>query len=142
MKSPWKVLLPTIVLIAVWLLGSTQANAAQVKFASAGKADFKELVPGVSQALLWSDDTKGAYGAFTKFKPGQDNGMHSHSSDIWMVVMQGAYLYKDENGEKRVANGDFIRIPAGHPHWSGGDKKDGALFYEEGAGKFDRVPVK
>ena len=68
--------------------------------------------------------------------------MHTHSSDTWIVVMKGAYLYKDENGEKRVAKGDFIRIPAGHKHWSGGDKKDGALFYEEGAGKFDLVPVK
>ena len=142
MKSALKVLPSTIVLIAVWLLGSTQAKADEVKFASADKADFKEVVPGVSKALLWGDDTKGAYGAFTKFKPGQDNGMHTHSSDTWIVVIKGAYLYKDENGEKRVAKGDFIRIPAGHKHWSGSDKKDGALFYEEGAGKFDLVPVK
>jgi quercetin dioxygenase-like cupin family protein len=142
MNSSWKVLASTIVLIAVCLLGSTRANADEVKFASADKADFKDLVPGVTQALLWSDDTTGAHGAFTKFKPGQDNGMHKHSSDTWLVVLKGAYLYKDENGEKRVAEGDFIRIPGGHPHWSGGDQKDGALFYQEGAGKFDRVPVK
>ncbi len=141
MKTSWKVLPATIVLIASCLLGSTQTKAGDVTFASADKAAFKELVPGVTQALLWSDDTTGAYGAYTKFKPGQDNGMHVHSSDTWLVVLEGAYLYKDANGEKRVAQGDFIRIPGGHRHWSGGDTKDGALFYEEGAGKFDLVPV-
>jgi len=30
----------------------------------------------------------------------------------------------------------------GHKHWSGGDKNDGALFYEEGSAKFDLIPAK
>ena len=141
MKSSWKGSLSMIVVMAGCLLGSNPAKAGEVTFASAHKAEFKELVPGVTMASLWSDATTGAYGAFTRFKPGQDNGEHTHTSDSWLVVLEGAYLYKDANGEKRVAQGDFIRIPGGHPHWSGGDEKVGALFYEEGAGKFDRVPV-
>jgi hypothetical protein len=36
----------------------------------------------------------------------------------------------------------FLRVPGGHKHWSGGDKKLGALFYEESSGKFDLVPAK
>jgi hypothetical protein len=44
--------------------------------------------------------------------------------------------------EKRVGPGDFIRVPGGHKHWSSGDEKEGALFYEESSGKFDFVPVK
>ena len=36
----------------------------------------------------------------------------------------------------------FIRIPGGTKHWSGGDAKEGALFYEEGQGKFDLIPAK
>jgi hypothetical protein len=51
-------------------------------------------------------------------------------------------LYKDEAGEKRIGPGDFLRVPGGHKHWSGGDKKEGALFYEESSGKFDFIPVK
>jgi quercetin dioxygenase-like cupin family protein len=58
------------------------------------------------------------------------------------VVIKGAYLYKDEDGEKRVGPGDYLMVPGGHKHWSGGDKKEGALFYQEGAEKFDFVPVK
>lgn len=111
-------------------------------FASAEKATFREVSPGISKAAVWGDQEKGSYGAFTKFKPGVDNGMHTHSNDIWVVGIKGAYVYRDEAGEKRVTAGNFIRIPAGKKHWSGGDKKAGALFYEESSGKFDLVPVK
>jgi quercetin dioxygenase-like cupin family protein len=68
--------------------------------------------------------------------------MHTHTHDVWIVVLKGAYLYKDEGGEKRVGPGSFIRVPGGKKHWSGGDKEEGALFYEEGAGKFDLTPAK
>ena len=111
-------------------------------FVPADRATFKEGVPGVSKAVLWGDHDKGPYGAFTKFVPGFDARMHTHTNDLWIVVLKGAYLYKDEAGEKRVGQGDFIRIPGSHKHWSGGDKKEGAVFYEEGSGKFDLIPTK
>jgi quercetin dioxygenase-like cupin family protein len=111
-------------------------------YVSAENATFKEAMPGVSIADLWGDRDKGAHGTFTKFAPGYDAGMHTHTNDVWLVVLKGAYLYKDDAGEKRVGPGDFIRIPGGHKHWSGGDPTDGALFYQEGSGKFDKVPAK
>jgi len=111
-------------------------------YATADQASYKEVVPGVSRAVLWGNPDKGPYGAFTKFKAGADNGMHTHTNDVWLVVIKGAYLYKDDSGEKRVGPGSFIRIPGKLKHWSGGDSKEGALFYEEGAGKFDLKPAK
>jgi quercetin dioxygenase-like cupin family protein len=117
-------------------------HAKRVIFAQADKATYK---PGpsekVSMATIWGDPEKGAHATFTKFEPGYDAGMHTHTNDVWMVVIKGAYLYKDEAGEKRVAVGDFLRVPGGHKHWSGGDKSEGAVFYEEGSGKFDLVPA-
>lgn len=114
-----------------------------VIFMNPSKADFKATpTTGVSMAAIWGDSDKGAHATYTKFAPGFDAGMHSHTSDIWIVVIKGAYLYKDDAGEKRVAAGDFLRVPGGHKHWSGGDKKEGALFYEEGSGKFDSIPAK
>jgi quercetin dioxygenase-like cupin family protein len=68
--------------------------------------------------------------------------MHTHTNDVWIVGVKGAYLYKDEAGEKRIGPGDFLRVPGGHQHWSGGDKKEGAVFYEESSGKFDLIPAK
>ena len=111
-------------------------------YASAEKATYKEVAPGIEKAVLWGDHDKGPYGAYTRMKPGADAGMHTHTNDVWIVVLKGAYVYKDDAGEKRVGPGDFIRIPGKHKHSSGGDKKEGALFYEESSGKFDLVPAK
>jgi len=122
--------------------GSGTASAKGVAYASADKATFTEKMPGVSMATVWGDPEKGAHGTLTKFVPGWDGGMHTHSSALTLVVIKGAYLYKDEAGEKRVGAGEVLHIPAGHKHWSGGDKTDGALFYEEGAGKFDKIDAK
>ena len=118
-------------------------NKKNVIYVAAEQATFKQSpMRGVSMAVLWGDPDKGPHGTFTKFEPGYDAGMHTHTSDVWLVVIKGAYLYKDEEGEKRVGPGDFIRIPGGHKHWSGGDKAEGALFYQEGSGKFDLIPAK
>ena len=114
----------------------------EVIYVSADSATFAEAMPGVSIAAIWGDRDKGAHGTFTKFAPGHDAGMHTHTNDVWLVVLKGAYLYKDDAGEKRVGPGEFIRIPGGHKHWSGGDKTEGALFYQEGKGKFDLIPAK
>jgi quercetin dioxygenase-like cupin family protein len=118
-------------------------NKKSVVYVAADQATFKPSpMGGVSMAVLWGDPDKGPHGTFTKFEPGYDAGLHTHTSDVWLVVIKGAYLYKDEAGEKRVGPGDFMRIPGGHKHWSGGDKTEGALFYEEGSGKFDRIAAK
>jgi quercetin dioxygenase-like cupin family protein len=120
-----------------------QKTAKKVIYVSSSSATFKTMQSGgASSATLWGDPEKGPHATFTKFEPGYDAGMHTHTNDVWISVIKGAYLYKDDAGEKRVGPGDFLRVPGGHKHWSGGDKSEGALFYEEGSGKFDNIPVK
>jgi mannose-6-phosphate isomerase-like protein (cupin superfamily) len=122
---------------------STGKNAKKVIYLSSNNATFDPIPKGgVSMAAVWGEPDKGPHGTFTKFEPGYDAGMHAHTNDVWIVVLKGAYLYKDEAGEKRVGPGEFLRVPGGHKHWSGGDKTDGALFYEESSGKFDSIPAK
>jgi quercetin dioxygenase-like cupin family protein len=132
-----------VAIVVAWSVGRVQGQGAgKVVFAAADKADYKAGAKGVSMAAIWGDATAGAHGTWTKFEPGYDAALHSHTNDVWIVVVKGAYLYKDDAGEKRVGPGDFIRVPGGHKHWSGGDKKEGALFYEESSGKFDLIPAK
>jgi quercetin dioxygenase-like cupin family protein len=115
----------------------------QVVHISSGKATYKpSAMSGVSMHVLRGDPEKGPHATFTKFDPGYDAGMHTHTNDVWIVVIKGAYLYKDDAGEKRVGPGEYLFVPGGHKHWSGGDKTDGAVFYQEGSGKFDFVPAK
>jgi quercetin dioxygenase-like cupin family protein len=132
-------------LIGAWSMGRMQGQSeGKVIYVSSSQAQYM-AAPGsgnVSGATIWGDPNAGAHATFTKFAPGEDSGMHIHTNDVWIVGLKGAYLYKDEAGEKRVGPGDFLRVPGGHKHWSGGDKKEGALFYEESSGKFDLIPVK
>jgi quercetin dioxygenase-like cupin family protein len=137
-----------IVAVAVGVVqaqkGAVGHKTKHVIYVTAEKATYKPSpgAKGVEMATLWGDPDKGAHATYTKFDPGFDAGMHLHTNDVWIVVLKGAYLYKDDAGEKRVGPGDFLRVPGGHKHWSGGDKSEGALFYEEGSGKFDNIPAK
>jgi len=136
-----------VLLVAAWSIGRLQGQGAEEKviFVSANHANYSQMPESkglVSMSPLWGDANAGAHATFTKFAPGYDAGMHTHTNDVWIVVVKGAYLYKDDAGEKRVGAGDFLRVPGGHKHWSGGDKKEGALFYEESSGKFDSIPAK
>jgi mannose-6-phosphate isomerase-like protein (cupin superfamily) len=144
-KSLLTVGVATTLMIA-WPIGRVQGQQEQSKgkviFASADQANFHDMGKGTSMAAIWGDAEKGAHATFTKFVPAFDAGVHTHTNDVWIVVIKGAYLYKDDAGEKRVSAGDFLRVPGGHKHWSGGDKKEGALFYEESSGKFDLIPAK
>lgn len=144
MRRPLFAVAVAVAILAAWSLGRVQGQKAggKVVYVSSASADYKAISKGVTEAAIWGDSTKGAHATFTKFDPGQDNGMHTHTNDVWIVVLKGAYLYKDDAGERRVGPGDFLRVPGGHKHWSGGDKSEGALFYEEGSGKFDLIPAK
>ena len=104
---------------------------------AAESATFKEILPGVWKAHLWGDAEKGPYGAFTRQKPGKKSRLHSHTSDIQIVVLEGAYYHKVGGEEIRVGPKEFLFIPGGSPHESRADDKDGVLFYEESEGRFD-----
>ncbi len=102
------------------------------------KSTYKELAPGASAAVLWGDLDKGPYAAYTKFTPGAVVALHTHTSDIRLVVLKGTYVYKPENGKEQVvAAGQYLFIPSGVRHASGCDAKEGVLFYQEADGKFD-----
>jgi quercetin dioxygenase-like cupin family protein len=142
MKKSMIVLTGAALTLVVALVCVAQAHK-NVIYVSSGQASYKAMpAGGASMSVLVGDPDKTAHATFTKFDPGYDAGLHSHTNDVSIVVIKGAYLYKDDAGEKRVGPGEFLLVPGGHKHWSGGDKTEGALFYENGSGKFDVVPAK
>ena len=73
---------------------STIDSMKKVIYAAPGSATFQKMPPGgASMAAIWGEADKGAHGTFTKFDPGFDAGMHTHTNDVWIVVIKGAYLY-------------------------------------------------
>jgi hypothetical protein len=105
-------------------------------------ATYKELNPGASQATVWGDASSGPHAAFTKFIPNFEAGLHTHTNDLRIVVVKGAYIYKPEKGDAiRVTPGQYLLIPGGVRHSTGSDAKEETLFYQEADGKFDFNPV-
>jgi quercetin dioxygenase-like cupin family protein len=123
---------------AGWGLSASTAQDKKAAFADSSKLEWKAVAPGAAMAAVMGDPDKGKRAAFTKFDPGARFEMHSHSSDMRIVVLKGAYPYKSQKGEeRRVGPGMYLWVPGGDHHWSGGDEKEGALFYMDSDGKFD-----
>ena len=132
-----------LTIVTVLVVVAQAQKDKKVSYISSAHATYKpSAMGGVSMHVLRGDPDKGPHATFTKFDPGYDAGMHTHTNDVSLVVIKGAYLYKDDAGEKRVGPGEFLLDPDRHKHWSGGDKTEGALFYQEGSGKFDLIPAK
>src|SRR5260370_10197785 len=117
MKRAWT-LAAAVVAVAVTtaVVFADQDQSSGVIFARSRTAKYSPLVPGVSSYVAWGDTAKGPFGGFTKFRLGYDAGMHTHTADVLLVVLRGAYLYRDVVGANLVGSGNFIQIPVAPQH--------------------------
>src|SRR5262245_20621594 len=120
MKSPRTVLFPLAVFTIGVFLGATVSRSQPgVVYVDSATAKYTEVAPGAMTATLSGDPSAGAYAVFTKFPPGSIHPLHSHTNDVRIVVIKGAYIYKPEKGAtKRVTAGQYIFIPGGDRHTS------------------------
>ena len=120
------------------------SNKADIVYMSADRASYVEAAGGpvMTAAIVGDAERDAPHSEFAKFPPAFDAGTHTHTNTVTLVVIKGAYLYRDENGEKRVGPGEVLRIPGGHKHWSGGDAKEGAVFYMHMDRRMDQIPAK
>jgi quercetin dioxygenase-like cupin family protein len=103
---------------------------------------YKDLSPGASSAAVWGDPDAGAHAAFTKFVPKFEAPLHTHTNDLRIVVVKGAYVFKPEAGDEiRVTPGQYLHVPGGARHRTGSDASGETIFYQESDGKFDLNPV-
>jgi len=116
---------------------AAQPTGSQAVVMLAAHMQFKDVAPGVSRAVLWGDPDTGAFGALTKFKAGTWKALHTHSNDIRIVVITGAYIHEAGGKKTTVGPGSYMLVPGGEPHASGAGKGQDALFLEESDGKFD-----
>ncbi len=112
MKRSLLVVGVAVALMAAWSVGRVQGQKAQgekVVFVSADHANFIAMNPGVSMAAIWGDIEHWSACHIHQVRAGPGlTGMHTHTNDISIVVLKGAYLYKDDAGEKRVGRGRFL----------------------------------
>ena len=100
--------------------------------------------PGVKVADVWGDHTKGAFGGFTKFPAGFAAPLHTHTHDMKIVIISGTFIQVPEGKpEIRLGPGSYLFQPGGnYRHTTACDKASECLFFIQGTGKFDIIPVK
>src|SRR5215472_16215450 len=77
-------------MVGAWSVGRLQGQGQgdKVIYVSSSHAIYSPMQAGntsVSAAAVWGDHNAGAHATFSKFAPGYDAGMHSHTSDVWIV---------------------------------------------------------
>ena len=96
----------------------------------------------VSMAVVWGDPMKGAHGAFHKFKPGFNAGLHTHSADMKLVVVSGTMITATEGGpEKKLPPGSYEYQPHGVKHVTKCDTGSECVIFVVASGKFDLTPA-
>ncbi|HEX7529091.1 MAG TPA: DUF4437 domain-containing protein, partial [Thermoanaerobaculia bacterium] len=96
----------------------------------------------VMMAVVWGDPAKGPHGAFHKFKPGFDAGLHSHSSDMKIAVISGTMIAATEGGpEKKLGPGSYEYQPHGVKHVTKCDTASECVIFVVASGKFDLTPA-
>ena len=99
-------------------------------------------VKGTQFAALSGDPQTGPFTQMRKVPAGTDNGLHTHSSEITMVVISGVlYVGPDAASAKDFGPGSVIVMPADWVHVSGCRSGSDCIFYQNGKGKFDYKPA-
>jgi quercetin dioxygenase-like cupin family protein len=146
MVRSWKGILgfSAVFLAAAFLLaqgadaGKSKAKAVAWAAEDLKWTDAPGAPPGVQQATLWGDSSKGAFGAMQKFPAGFSAPMHTHSSELHMVVVSGTVIHGPEGApEKRLGPGSYLLLTPTYKHTTACDKASECVFFIEGKGKFD-----
>jgi quercetin dioxygenase-like cupin family protein len=93
--------------------------------------------PGVMNAALWGDSTKGAYGAISKFPAGWSAPLHTHPADHKIVIISGTWIHGEEGKpDVRLGPGSYLFQPANRRHTSACDAASECVIFIESNGKF------
>ena len=99
-------------------------------------------VKGTQFAVISGDPKTGPYTQMRRIPAGTDNPLHTHSSQITNVIIQGVlYTGVNSGAANDFGPGSVIVMPADWAHVSGCRPGSDCLFYQEGKGKFDYHPA-
>ena len=95
--------------------------------------------PGVKVANLWGNYATGAFGALFKLPAGFTAPLHTHTSDMKVVIVSGTYIQAPEGKpEFRLGPGSYFLQPGGnYRHTTTCDKASECVFLVESNGPFD-----
>ena len=108
-----------------------------VSFAELKWAELPER-KGMQYAVLSGDPKTGPYAQMRRVPAGTDNPLHTHSSRIKNVIIQGVWYTGASSAAARdFGPGSIIVMPADWVHVSGCRPGSDCVIYQDGKGKFD-----
>ena len=101
--------------------------------------DMTDGPPGARIVDLWGDHTKGAYGAMIKFPAGFAAPLHTHGSDMRLVIVSGTVIHTPEGKPAvKLGPGSYLMQPGGtYRHTTTCDKASECIFFGESNSAFD-----
>jgi anti-sigma factor ChrR (cupin superfamily) len=125
---------------------ATKAAASRLVVTPAGDMKWTDLdpgAPGVKVADLWGNHANGPYGALFKLPAGFAAPLHTHTSDMKVVIVSGTYIQAPEGKpEFRLGPGSYFMQPGGnYRHTTTCDKASECIFLVVSKGPFDLKPV-
>lgn len=95
---------------------------------------------GVMIAEVRGESFSGPWSGFVRFPAGSKSAVHTHSSDMTVVIIKGTWRYgPSTEQEKSYGPGSYVLIPAELPH-SNSQPEEVVMFVEQ-SGRFDNKPV-
>jgi uncharacterized RmlC-like cupin family protein len=102
--------------------------------------EMSAKAPGVMIAEISGESSKGAWSGFVRFPAGSKSGLHTHSSEMQIVIVRGTWRYgPTSETERSFGPGSYILIPAGLPHTN--SQPEEVLMFIQQSGKFDNLPA-
>ena len=139
-----KKLMAAAVLVAA--LGATAWGLA----AADGKAvvtpkdglSWKEVVPGVSMAVVEGDPAKGPSHFFLKYKSGLVTPLHHHSADHYVTTISGVLTLSADGKENKLPAGSYFALTGKIPHLAKVEGAEDAVMFIDSRGAWDVVAEK
>ncbi len=156
MRRIFGTLLPALVVVLVApVTYASEAKAGTPRARTGAKAaTLVTMTPGdlkwvanpetadVQMAVLWGDPARGPHGAFHKFKPGFNAGLHTHSADLRLAVVSGTLIEATEGGpERKLPPGSYVYQPHTVKHVTKCDAGSECVVFVVANGKFDLLPA-
>ncbi|MDQ6891734.1 MAG: DUF4437 domain-containing protein [Acidobacteriota bacterium] len=94
--------------------------------------------PGVKIADMWGNHATGAYGSFIKFPAGFSAPLHTHPSEVKIIIVSGTFIQTPEGKpEVRLGPGSYELQPGStYKHTTTCDKASDCVFFVVSNGKF------
>lgn len=121
-----------------------KAKSMNAVFIEAKDLEWKDVAgyPGLQQAVVEGDTTKGPHHSLMKFKAGFSAPMHHHTAPHYVTVVSGNFILTVDGVEHRLPAGSYFSFKNKQKHSTMCAEGADCIISADVRGKWDVVPEK